>query len=234
MEQPGDYYSKNRSELLDLMPPLEGTAVLDVGCGEGGLGRLLKEKGCSRIYGIEPVTDAARIAETAYDRIFNCDVESAMESLPEDLFDIIVCADVLEHLKDPWEILERLKKNLKRNGAVVASIPNIRNGRVIGRLLRGEFGYDKEGILDKTHLRFFTFNGIIRLFGDCGYKVVQIVPVYYKEAETQIPLWMQNDVPAKLEDLARILTGSELKLRDDELLDFFTFQFLLRAVPVRQ
>ena len=112
----------------------------------------------------------------------------------------------------------------------MASIPNIRNGKVIGRLLQGEFGYDNEGILDKTHLRFFTFNGIVRLFSSCGFKIIKMTNVYYKDAETQIPLWKQHGIPAKLEELSRILTGNDLKLREDELLDFFTFQFLLRAV----
>ena len=144
MNLSGDYYSKDRSELLDLMPSVAMAKILDIGCGAGRLGKTLKERGCESIYGIEPVVEAAQIAESIYDKVFISDIESAWKELPTDFFDIIICADVLEHLKDPWDILGKLKTSLRQDGSIVASIPNIRNGKVIGRLLQGEFGYDNE------------------------------------------------------------------------------------------
>ncbi len=229
MNQPEMYYEQDRSELLDLMPQIKDAKILDVGCGAGKLGKLLKEHGCGEVHGIEVVQTAAKKAMEFYDAIYTVDIEKGISDIENEYFDIIICADVLEHLKDPWTVLSDLKTYLRSNGAFIASIPNVRCGKVIGRLLSGEFGYDNEGILDKTHLRFFTFNGCIKLFAECGLKITQIVPTYFTEADTSIPVWKQNGVSKKIEEMITLFTGVEHGIKEDELLDFFTFQFLIRA-----
>ena len=103
------------------------------------------------------------------------DFEIGEFNLPTDYFDCIICNDVLEHFKYPWSILRRLKNNLKKNGCVIASIPNVRYyDNIKALLLRKEWEYTSSGILDFGHLRFFTEKSILSMFDECGYSVIKI------------------------------------------------------------
>ena len=88
---------------------------------------------------------------------------------PEDFFDYVITADVLEHLVDPWRVVANIRPHLKDGGKVIASIPNIMHVSVMRDLLNGRFRYQEAGILDRTHLRFFTLNEIDSLFAGAGY-----------------------------------------------------------------
>ena len=90
-------------------------------------------------------------------------------------FDFIICADVLEHLSDPWKTLRKLKKYLKNDGQIAASVPNIRNADILMQLLDGSFDYQEYGVLDNTLLRFFTYRPSIKLFEQSGFKVEKIM-----------------------------------------------------------
>jgi 2-polyprenyl-3-methyl-5-hydroxy-6-metoxy-1,4-benzoquinol methylase len=152
----------------------ENKKVLDVGCATGYLGRELKKKGCY-VAGIEIDQEAANKAKKWYDKIVTGDIEQINPlPFPENHFDVVVFSEVLEHLRRPDLVLFKIKKYLLPNGYVVASVPNIARIGVRVRLLVGKFEYENCGILDKTHLRFFTRESFKYLFKSAGYDVVKI------------------------------------------------------------
>ena len=168
-----EYYGLLRPEIVAMIPGGCG-AVLDVGCGTGALGKYLKENGVTEVCGIELSHEASLEAERVLDRVVEGDVEHM--GLPFSLgrFDCIICADVLEHLVDPWAVMARLRALLKPDGCIVASIPNVGFHRVVRSLVRGNWRYADSGILDRTHLRFFTWQGIISLFQDSGLVIEKV------------------------------------------------------------
>lgn len=150
--------------------------VLEVGCGAGSFCRLLRERNSAvELWGIEPVAAAASAAESVVDRIFCEGVESCIESLPDKHFDSVVFNDVLEHLVEPWSVLRSLRGKLRDSGAVTASLPNIRHWSRIKQLwLDGDWTYQDDGLLDRTHLRFFTPQSMRSLFEEADYKVTRL------------------------------------------------------------
>lgn len=151
-------------------------AILEIGCSTGATGRLLKQKFPDMIYtGLEMDERAAAIAATRLDRVITSDIErldSGSSGLQKESFDIAIFADVLEHLYDPWKALHTVRDYLKPNGRVIASIPNIQNIHIVLHLLKGNWSYAKHGPLDATHIRFFTFEEIERLFAGTRYSIV--------------------------------------------------------------
>ena len=142
-------------KMLDLIG--EQKQVVDFGCATGYFANLLNSKGCI-VTGVEINSDAAKIAEKYCKKVVvtDLDLASITEILPSQEFDVAVFGDVLEHLRNPWKVLEEAQHILKPDGYVVASIPNIAHGSIRLALLQGKFEYMKLGILDDTHLRFFT------------------------------------------------------------------------------
>jgi 2-polyprenyl-3-methyl-5-hydroxy-6-metoxy-1,4-benzoquinol methylase len=165
------YPFSERPEILPFVPA-SARAVLDVGCGPGGFGAALRREDPSRlIWAVEEDGQAAAAAEPHYDRV-------VVGTFPMALcgegarFDCVVFNDVLEHMVDPWATLRSTVPMLAPGGVVVASIPNVRNVRVvIDLVVRGDWTYTDLGILDRTHLRFFTSRTIRSLFEDCGFVV---------------------------------------------------------------
>jgi 2-polyprenyl-3-methyl-5-hydroxy-6-metoxy-1,4-benzoquinol methylase len=175
----GGYFDRDRPEVAALVPAGSGQ-VLDVGCGAGGLGRrLLLEGRASTVHGIEQHPEAVARAATVLDEVVDLDLES--EVLAKVLrergatYDVVVVADVLEHLRDPWRVLEDLVSVLRPGGLVVASIPNVRVASVMVPLVvRGRFDYRDRGVLDRTHLRFFTRSSARALLEGAGLAVDSI------------------------------------------------------------
>ncbi|MGD8777575.1 MAG: glycosyltransferase [Ignavibacteria bacterium] len=167
------YYEYNRPEVQKLVNP-NSKKILDVGCGSGVMAFELKEKLNAEVWGIEPVEKAAKKAETKLDKVISGSIESALDKLPDNYFDSIIFADVLEHLVDPKEIIESIKLKLKSKGEIVTSIPNVRHWTMIKKLIEGDWRYEDAGILDKTHLRFFTIDTAIELFSKCGFNVEEL------------------------------------------------------------
>jgi 2-polyprenyl-3-methyl-5-hydroxy-6-metoxy-1,4-benzoquinol methylase len=171
-DKPIDYYSLDRPILMPFVPDnLE--KVLDVGCGEGGFGRNLKEKkGVKEVWGVEFFEDAALKAKNNLDKVIHARIEDALDLLPDNYFDCIFFNDVLEHLVDPYTVLEKIKRKCKPDGSVVASIPNILNFETLYLFLKNQdWEYKEFGIMDKTHLRFFTKKSIHRMFTQAGYTI---------------------------------------------------------------
>jgi len=168
------YYTFPRERLFDQIPVQAGR-VLEVGCGAGVLGERLKLSGKAvHVTGIELSGHAAALARSRLDAVRVGDIESMPLDALKGQFDTLVVADVLEHLRDPWAVLFRLRDCLKDGGTVVASIPNIAHYKIIKKLLFTDWRYEPGGILDHTHLRFFTRGSIEDLFRNAGFEILRI------------------------------------------------------------
>ncbi len=167
-----DYYSQERMEMLPFVPKGVKT-VLDIGCSSGGFGKILKENLKCEVWGIEP-TEAATEASKHLDKVFYDYFHKDLD-FSNKKFDAIIFNDVLEHLIDPWESLTRCKTLLTPNGCIIASIPNVQCYSVVKDLVfNGHWKYQSSGILDKTHLRFFTKRSIFDIFSNLGFEIISI------------------------------------------------------------
>jgi GT2 family glycosyltransferase/ubiquinone/menaquinone biosynthesis C-methylase UbiE len=165
-----------RQDLLSIMDlQKQGLTILDVGCACGGnLMRIKEENPSADVYGIELNEGSAAIANCFGD-ISNCNIEQEDSLKWQIKFDYIIMGDVLEHLYNPLQTLKNLKKFLKTDGCIVASIPNVMHISVITDLLQGNWTYEDAGILDRTHLRFFTKKEIEKMINEAGLQLLKIV-----------------------------------------------------------
>ncbi|MCX6345749.1 MAG: class I SAM-dependent methyltransferase [Armatimonadetes bacterium] len=163
--------------MIDFIDPQSN--VLDAGSGRGDLTRFLtKVKECS-VTSVEIDPILAQEAVPYARRVIVGDIIQALSNdLAGEKYDYIVFADVIEHLSAPWEVLELVKGALREGGCILCSVPNIANYRIRKDLLLGRFDYQPCGILDRTHLRFFTAKTIRELFGDSGYRIDAFIRVY--------------------------------------------------------
>lgn len=162
-----------RQDIIDLIDasPDARIRILEVGCACGGTLLQIKNRYKHvQLYGIELNPHAAEDAKS-FAQTLVTDIESTKLSYPQEFFDYIILADVLEQLRDPWAILKQLYKHLAPDGKILASIPNVMHFSVIRNLLHGRWIYTNAGILDKTHLRFFTLCEINELFTGAGYTI---------------------------------------------------------------
>lgn len=170
--KPEGYYDNVRREMLHYLPE-KAKKILDVGCGNGAFASLVKQKNIAEVWGIELMEEEAIIAKTVLDNVLIGSCEIHLNELPEKYFDAIYFNDVLEHLADPYSVLEILKSKLAPNGVVISSIPNVRFYRSFAKVVFAkDWKYEEYGIMDKTHLRFFTGKSIKRMYEDLGYKVL--------------------------------------------------------------
>lgn len=154
--------------LLNLIP-VSATRVLDIGCGSGGLGNRVKARNPAVVYvGVEIDPEAARIAEDHLDQVYCANIETDELPMDKESFDCIVFGDVLEHLYHPLRALEKLKAYLKPDGHMLCCIPNVQNHQIIEALLCGDFQYQAGGVMDRTHIRFFTYANAFKLLLDAG------------------------------------------------------------------
>jgi 2-polyprenyl-3-methyl-5-hydroxy-6-metoxy-1,4-benzoquinol methylase len=169
-----EYFEDENLALLRHGP--SGERVLDVGCGSGLLGARLRERG-NTVWGIDAADDIAALASRRLDRFVLADVVDRArigESLGDERFDVIVFADVLEHLPDPVGTLRAYLRFLTPGGRVLVSVPNVAVWNVRAGLLLGRFNYTATGTLDRTHLRFFTRANLRRVLTDAGLRVERI------------------------------------------------------------
>lgn len=182
------YYQHTRSSLIVHIPFGEHR-VLEVGCAEGFTGAALKNNGrAHEVVGIELSETAALVAKEKIDRVICGDLEEIKfdaHALANESFDYIVCGDVLEHLKDPWQQLERLLALLKPGGQIIVSLPNIRYFRVtLALFFLDQWHYsEKGGILDLTHLRFFTRSTAIEMLAATGLKDINTTPLIHRRTD---------------------------------------------------
>jgi GT2 family glycosyltransferase/2-polyprenyl-3-methyl-5-hydroxy-6-metoxy-1,4-benzoquinol methylase len=164
------YYGHPRPDVCALVPE-SARRVIDFGCAGGALGRALKASRPSiEVRGIEPVAEQAERARKVLDDVM---IGGADDPLPASwpAPDCIVFADVLEHLVDPWSAVRRARELLRPGGTLVVSIPNVLHHSVVRDLARGRFDYRDAGVLDRTHLRFFTAATARELVEQAGFQV---------------------------------------------------------------
>jgi 2-polyprenyl-3-methyl-5-hydroxy-6-metoxy-1,4-benzoquinol methylase len=147
--------------------------VLDVGCSAGAIGRELAARGAA-VDGIDSDEAAAAEARRWYRRVLVGDLENMTISLEPGTYDVVICADILEHLRDPCTLLRKLRPLLAPGGRLVVSMPNIANWSMRLLLLFGRWEYQDRGIMDRTHLRFFTRHTLESLLTDAGYLVLDV------------------------------------------------------------
>ncbi len=173
-----EYFRKVRREIISEVPE-EAIDILDVGCGAGMLGQMLKRDRPDRhVTGIELSTEASTWAEKHIDRVINADIESLEPDFEDGQFDAIVFADVLEHLRDPWKIVKTYVKFLKPGGTMITSLPNVRYFYHMREVMElGYWRYVDEGILDRTHLRFFARRDGEKMLREAGVHVRSVKPL---------------------------------------------------------
>lgn len=172
------YFNGARPDFVALLPDGRGSSILEVGCGTGSTGRLaLSEGKCARYCGVELLEEAAAIADSFLSEVVHGDVESVELPWGPESFDAVILSEVLEHLRDPWDVLRRLHRLLKTGGMVYASSPNVSHYHIIGMLLRGRWTLTDSGTMDRTHLRWFTPSSYTEMFEDTGFEVMVTRPL---------------------------------------------------------
>jgi SAM-dependent methyltransferase len=207
--RPAAYYDQDRPEVAALVPT-RCRRILEIGCGTGQLGRLLKARG-HHVTGIELLSATAHEARRWLDAVVTADVEAGLPFAPAS-FDCVVLADVLEHLVDPWRVLREVAALLTEDGCVVASVPNVQNLDVLWRLARGRWDYRERGILDRGHLRFFTLATLRSLFAQARLELFHVGHRYRRSLWRGLLCW---------------LTAGRARA-------FFTRQYLLVAQAARE
>ena len=156
------------------------TKVLDVGCTDGLLGRYLKKNKSCHVTGVDFNKDAIALAKKVLDRAEVLDVcsQDAFKDFKNENYDYIIFADVLEHLADPLPVLIEAKKLLSPTGNIIISVPNVAHGSIRLSILNGQFDYTEEGLLDRTHLRFFTYKSLMKFAGNAGLFPVEVERTY--------------------------------------------------------
>ncbi len=188
----------SHSQLLDMVGP-PPRRILDVGCGQGELGHVLKQRG-HYVIGVD--WSPPRFALDAF---VQADVAQGLPSSIEGKFDTVLLADVLEHMSEPLQLLQDVKERLEPNGSLLVSLPNVVHWSMRAQLAVGRFDYTNKGLLDRGHLRFFTHASALRLFAEAGLEVVsrRTTPVPW---ENVLPRALGSSIRDKAERADYFLT----------------------------
>lgn len=223
------YHQSSRTEIASFFAEPPGV-VLDIGCGGGGTGKLLKTKfPGTRVIGIELNAQAAEHAREVLDDVICARIEDVRlaEHVGDVRIDTVLLLDVLEHLYDPWRALLQVHGWLMPGTRVLASVPNIRNLGTLHALAGGRWDYDANGVLDITHLRFFTRATLRELFEQTGFDVVGLEPLL--QVAMLDPLVIGRG-PGRL-STANLTIGYRSR---DDLEDLYALQYVVDARVGRQ
>jgi SAM-dependent methyltransferase len=173
------YYNYRRRDLVGMLPAANGN-YLEIGCGNGATLEYLKANGADYVAGVDINAEAIAAAKKrGLDTAFVADIEKDNLPFEKNFFDGIILADVLEHLYDPLDAVKKMRSYLRVDGVMVISIPNVKYYKLLHRLiLHDEWKYEEHGILDNTHVRFFTRREIVALVGRAGMKAEKVQGVY--------------------------------------------------------
>ncbi len=208
------YYANPRADMLRHVPT-HARNILDVGCGAGALGASIKRRQLARVVGVEYVAEQAQRAGTVLDAIHVGDAAALDLPYLPGSFDCLIYSDVLEHLVDPWAMLARHRPLLAPGGTLLVSLPNVQFIGVIAGLLRGRWEYRRRGIMDRTHLRFFTRRSAWAMIVGAGYGVA---------AAHRNFRWF-DDPDSRLHRYARVVAPLPW------VRDLFTYQYIFVARP---
>jgi len=222
------YYGFARPEVVNTIinNKLPTGKVLEIGCAGGATGKNLKEQLPVQTYvGIDISPEAAEIAKNHLDRVIVANIEetdlASEYGLRPGEFDLLLALDVLEHLYDPWDILAELSFYVKPGGHIVASIPNIQNITIVQDLIKGNWQYQDAGILDSTHLRFFTLETVKKMFNGAELTIKSIEHVINPSLDME-----------KLKEAGNKYRDGNLEIANltkNELLRLFTYQYIIIA-----
>ena len=164
------YYDNARIEMLKFVPK-DAQKILEVGCGEGRFSSILTGQG-KETWAIEPDQESAKKAAESLHKVLHGSIDGKLSEVPNHFFDVIIMNDVIEHLTEPWDDIQKLKSKLKDNGVFISSIPNVRYAKNLFHVLfKKDWKYSNDRILDITHYRFFTKKSIKRLWKENGYTI---------------------------------------------------------------
>ncbi|WP_378187146.1 class I SAM-dependent methyltransferase [Aquimarina sp. W85] len=170
--KPKGYYDNIRYEMIKYLPENPKT-IIDIGCGNGAFAEVIKKETNAEVWGIEYMDNEAVKASNKLDKVFSGRCEDHLDNLPDSYFDVIYFNDVLEHLVDPYMVLDKIKHKLSPNGVLISSIPNVRyHNTFIRVLIHKDWRYEDFGVMDRTHLRFFTNRSIKKMYKDLGYNIL--------------------------------------------------------------
>ncbi|HYE89313.1 MAG TPA: class I SAM-dependent methyltransferase [Vicinamibacterales bacterium] len=218
-----NYYQQARREVAALVP--EGAKrVLDVGCAEGILGGFLRQRGVAEVIGIEQVPEVAERAKANLTQVFCGDVSTMDLPFEPKSFDCIIFADVLEHLVDPLPVLQRYATLLADDGTIVVSIPNVRHCQILNMLAEGHWTYQDFGIMDRTHLRFFTLREVQAMVRAAGLEIRNLSANMDPQFETARTA--MADKPLMDFTLGRVTIKGVTR---DEITEMFAIQYLVAA-----
>ena len=201
----------------------DGATVLDLGCGSGALGTYLRETRNCTVDGLTWSEAEAELARRAYRQVVVADLDAAnlLELFAAQQYDYIICADVLEHLRGPDNVLRQCRDLLKPTGQLLFSVPNAGYAGLVAELMQGDFRYREEGLLDSTHLRFFTRKSLARFLGDNAWEI--------KAMDTIRREMPESEFKAQFDELPPAVSRYLLSPRDA-----LTYQFIGSATPVAQ
>ena len=209
-------------DLLRLIPP-HSRRLIEIGCSAGALAREFKKIAPDSDYvGVEIDPGYAKLAERHCDRSLVLDIEAADEAFwaAQADRDCWIFGDTLEHLREPWSVLARIRERIPAAGCVVACIPNAQHWSLQARLAIGDFRYEPSGLLDRTHLRWFTRQTIIEMFDQAGFHVVEGAPRIFDEPHRDRVLPVIEQMAKQLEVDPKVAVSDALAL-----------QYVVRAAP---
>lgn len=215
-------HEQHNPDLLQLIP-IQSKKLIEVGCSSGALAREFKKISSDCWWlGIDIDPTYAEIAKRYCDKSLVLNIEDAADTFWEEAVntDCWIFGDTLEHLKDPWAILKKIRENISKTGSVVTCIPNAQHWSLQAKLSIGDFRYEKSGLLDRTHLRWFTRQTIIELFDQSGFQIEAGMPRIFDEParEAFLPI---------IEQMAKA-AGVDPQIA---VSDALPLQYVIRAIP---
>jgi 2-polyprenyl-3-methyl-5-hydroxy-6-metoxy-1,4-benzoquinol methylase len=197
-----------------------GQRVLELGTGPGTVTRILHDKGC-KVTGVEMEPETLATCAPFCERTLLANLEDPLwwEPLGNEKFDVVICADVLEHLRDPRPLLEKLPSFLNEGGCALMSLPNASHLTIVASLLGGRFPYQKNGLLDNTHLKFYGREDLDALLRECGFLWQRWHTVQVDPAQAELKQYWNN------------LEESDREFLKARVADGMVYQHVVRAFP---
>ena len=189
-----NYYEQLNPHLVASLQDAANERILEIGCASGQLGAAIKKEHPVHWTGVEITAEAYEKAKQVLDAAYLADIENDTLDLESGSFDRLVLGDVLEHLRDPWTALAKLITYLRPGGRIICSLPNINHWSILAGLLGGDFTYQDQGILDRTHLRFFTLKESLKMFEGANLKVDRVESIEVEAEPMQMVVRQFNSL----------------------------------------